>query len=212
MAKALLARIGFFARIQEITVYLGNATMKKAKSYDPVILLVLGVLLLLMGTVLLLVTTRKASIFELLWPSSIIACGAIYLRLIIKRSFRPRYLFVSTFLILCGCFFFIYNAALSEVGLKRLWPIFGAFIGISLIPAGFKTFSRISAAFFIPAIAFISLSSLFFLFSFQIIKITFREFIVVWWPLFFVLAGLVLVGLYIVNRVRFSKSEKNGRS
>jgi hypothetical protein len=186
--------------------------MKKAKGYDPVILLIMGVLLLLVGTVLLLVTTRTASVLELLWPASIIACGVIYLFLIIKRSLRPQYLFVATFLILCGLFFLIYNIALTHIGLGRLWPIFVGFIGISLLPPGIKAFRRLRAAYSIPAFAFIILSTIFFLFSFRVFKMTFREFIIGWWPLLLVLAGLVLVGFYVINRVRFSKSEKNGRS
>jgi peptidoglycan/LPS O-acetylase OafA/YrhL len=77
--------------------------------------------------------------------------------------------------------------------LAELWPLFSIFAGISLFIAGWRSYRTLRPRYVVPSIAFSFLGCILLMFSFDVVPFSFSQFILNWWPLLLVLAGLVLV-------------------
>jgi hypothetical protein len=177
-----------------------EATMKRLSDTRQDAILILGLFLLLGGCLLLFFTTGTLKAFGTIVPSAFILGGVAVFSVTLKKSFRSRWLFFSSVAILSGMFLLLFNLDVFGVGFLRLWPVVPAIIGFSLFPSGLKKYGRPRARFVMPAVLFLCLSFLFFLFSFRVIPLSFREFITYYWPVFFVAAGGGLLILYLLNR------------
>lgn len=177
---------------------------KKLVSWD--VILLSGIFFVLAGVLLLMVTTGMISQAGSLWPILFIVTGILAGFVVFKRNLKSRFLFLSCLSILLGLFLFLYTLGLVPGSLRHLWPVFPLLIAISILPPGFKRYKSPRAVFIIPSLALFILSSIFLLFSTGLIKLSLRAFVVIWWPLIIVLAGLFLITLYILNRIGiFSK-------
>jgi hypothetical protein len=169
-------------------------------------LLILGLGLLVSGASLILVTTGILSIpAALCWTAPIILGLLVVFGAYWKRR-SSTWLFIGFLLIVSGTFFITIKAAAPHVGLLRLWPFCMVFVGLSIFPAGFYKSRRLKASFFIPSACFIVLGCFFLLFSLGVVTTSLRSFIARLWPFFFIMAGIIILGLYIGNRIKFGKS------
>ena len=78
---------------------------------------------------------------------------------------------------------------------------FDVIFGISLMPAGIYNFKRLRSIYLFPAITMILLGVFFMLFSLDIVKMSFAEFFINWWPLLLLIAGVLLVGIFFVQQI-----------
>jgi hypothetical protein len=119
--------------------------------------------------------------------------GVIFTVLSIKFNRRMVYFFFAVFPILIGIFLFLSTLKIIPVTLAQGWPLLSVFAGIALFPAGWHHYRGIRYRFLIPSLAFVALGCVLLIFSFKIVSFSFKRFIINWWPLLILLAGLILV-------------------
>jgi type IV secretory pathway TrbD component len=121
--------------------------------------------------------------------------GALFLYKFWFRKARPSALFVGLLLFLSGTFTLLLSTGVipGNLTLKELWPVFMGIVGASLIPYGTRYRRTVRVTLVIPGIILIVLMGVFLLFSLAIVKQTFAEFFITWWPLVLVVMGVSLI-------------------
>jgi hypothetical protein len=128
------------------------------------------------------------------WPAAFMVFGAILLYKVWFRKARPSTLFLGLLMFLTGLFILILNNLGAEnLTLKELWPIFMGIVGVSLIPYGARYRRTVRVSLVIPGTILIVLMGVFLLFSLSVVKTSFTEFVISWWPLVLVFMGVTLV-------------------
>ncbi len=108
------------------------------------------------------------------------------------------YLFFASFLILASLFLFLSAVRIYPLPFSRSWPLIPVFAGLSLVTAGWQRYRTMKLTYVVPALAFIGLGVSLLLFSFDIVPVNFKDFMVTWWPLLVLLAGVLLLLLAFV--------------
>ncbi|MDR2194753.1 MAG: hypothetical protein LBP19_09895 [Treponema sp.] len=106
---------------------------------------------------------------------------------------RALYLFLASFSILLGIFLFLSALMLFPFPFKQAWPLIAVFSGLALIPAGWRKYRMLDIKFIVPSFTFIALGVFLLIFSFHIVPFKFTQFILNWWPLLVLLAGVLLI-------------------
>jgi hypothetical protein len=154
---------------------------------------IIGLLLMLLGSGFLLGNLTGISRISVLTSFLVVIIGCLFAFLAIKLNKRVIYLFFAAFFLQLGFFLFLSALAILPLPVSKSWPLISVFCGIALFPAGWRRFGTLRAAYVVPSIAFVLLGSLFLIFSLDLVTFSFRQFMLNWWPLLIVLAGLVLV-------------------
>ena len=81
-----------------------------------------------------------------------------------------------------------------------IWPVFMAITGLSLIPYALKRRRRHRIDLLISSIFIVLLSLMFLPFSLKRTSITFFQFVLKWWPLLLIIAGLSLIISLIIRK------------
>jgi cytochrome c biogenesis protein CcdA len=152
-----------------------------------------GLLLMLLGCAFLLGTMAGISGFSVLTAFLFIIIGSACAFLAVKLNKRSLYLFFATFFILVGFFLFLSSLRIIPLVFEKWWPSISIFAGLALIPSGWHFYGVIKIRYLVPAAAFIVLGVALLIFSLDIVSFSFKQFILNWWPLLIVMAGLILV-------------------
>lgn len=163
----------------------------------------LAIILVLVGTALLFLTTGALPGPSRLWPMGIAAAGSLILYLGVTRGLSVIWLFFGAALVLSAGLLLI--RGFFEWPLVYYWPFFMTVIGLSVLSTGYIRHRRARAAYLVPAVSFVVLGAFFALFSFDVIRLSFRQLFFEWWPLLPIAAGVVLLVLYFYNRARFAR-------
>jgi hypothetical protein len=163
---------------------------------------VTGIALLVLGVLLLFWTQNFINGLVRWWPAGITIIGAYFLYRAWFRKARPSVLFMGLLLFLTGAFMSALNAFSADpvTAMKDFWPAFMGIVGISLIPYGARYRRTIRVTLVVPGIILIVLAGVFLLFSLSIVKQSFSEFVISWWPLVLVFMGIILIGSGWVGR------------
>jgi hypothetical protein len=154
---------------------------------------VFGLLLMLLGSAFLLGTIAGISRISILWAFFFIIIGAGCAVLAVKLNKRSLYLFFAAFFMLTGFFVFLSSLGIIPVSFAESWPLLSVFAGLALFPAGWHRYGSFRSRYVVPSITFAALGCLLLVFSFDMVPFSFTQFILRWWPLLVVLAGLILV-------------------
>lgn len=152
-----------------------------------------GLLLMILGSAFLLGTfpgTFRVSVFI---AFLFIIIGVLCAVLALKLNKRSLYLFFAAFFILLGSFLVFFTLRIIPISFSQAWPFFSIFTGLALFPAGWHRYGTIKIGYVVSSLAFIVLGCLLLVFSFDVVQFTFKKFILHWWPLIVVLAGVILV-------------------
>jgi hypothetical protein len=152
-----------------------------------------GLLLMFLGCAFLLGTLAGISRLSVLWAFFFIVIGSASAVFAIKLNKRSLYLFFAAFFILVGFFLFLSSLNIIPIVFREWWPLISVFAGLSLIPAGWHRYGVIKIRYVVPAIGFIVLGAALLVFSLRIVRFSFKQFMLNWWPLIIVLAGFILV-------------------
>jgi hypothetical protein len=156
--------------------------------------LITGIVLTVLGALLLLWMKGFVDNLVRWWPAAFVAFGAYFLYRAWFCKGRPASLFVGLLMFLTGAFILaVNNLAAPALGLTELWPVFMGIVGVSLIPYGSRYRRTIRVGLVIPGIILIVLMAVFLLFSLSIVKESFADFVISWWPLVLVFMGITLV-------------------
>ncbi len=156
--------------------------------------IVSGALLTIIGV--LLIVWMQGFIDSLVrwWPAAFTVVGGILLFKAFFRKARPSALFVGLLMFLTGTFYLLLNTVIPEtLTLKELWPVFMGIVGVSLIPYGARYRRTVRVTLVVPGLILIVLMGVFLLFSLQVVKQSFSDFVVSWWPLVLVFMGITLI-------------------
>ena len=163
-------------------------------------LIVFGIALIVLGAILLLWTLGYLPGTSALWPVLVVLGGLWMLYAVFFRNARESYIFAGLFLTLGGAVVLLMNTVLSRVALARIWPVFMAITGFSLLGYAMKKDRVSRLPLVIPAWAIVLLALVFFPFSLEIVDVSFISFVAVWWPVLFILVGALLLFLHARRR------------
>ena len=161
---------------------------------------ILAFFLMLLGSVLLIGTIAGAPRIAVLPASLSILLGSMFAIFAIKLYRRALYLFLSAFFLQVGILLLLVSLHAVPASIVRLWPFISLFAGTSLLPAGWHQYGGPSSKYLVPAIAFVVIGSVLLVFSLKVVSFSFKKFFLDWWPLFLVIAGLILTLISVAPR------------
>jgi hypothetical protein len=154
---------------------------------------IIGLLLMFLGAAFLWGSIAGISRISVLAAFFFVVIGSGCAFLAIKLNKRSLYLFVAAFFMLVGFFLFLAALSIIPVSFSESWPLLSVFAGLALFPAGWHHYGAVRSRYVVPALAFAALGCLLLVFSFDVVPFSFTQFILHWWPLLILLAGLILV-------------------
>jgi hypothetical protein len=154
---------------------------------------IIGLLLMVLGAVFLLGSLEGSSRVSVMAAFLFVLSGAFCASFAIKLNKRSSYLFAAAFFLMVGIFLFLQALGIIPFSFSQAWPLLSVFAGLALLPAGWRRYGGFSSRFFVPSCAFVILGCVMLVFSFDVVPCSFSHFILKWWPLLFVLCGLVLI-------------------
>jgi hypothetical protein len=153
---------------------------------------IIGLLLMFLGTAFLLGTLEGTSGSSVLWAFFFVIIGALFAFFAIKLNKRSTYLFCAAFFLMVGLFLFLSALHIIPIAFSQGWPLLSVFAGLALFPSGWHRYGAFRSRYVVPSILFVILGSVLLIFSFDMVPFSFAQFILNWWPLLIVLAGMLL--------------------
>ena len=167
----------------------------------------LGLCLMILGTTFLFGFLERASQISIFLAFLLVVAGVFCTILAVRLNKRSSYLFFGSFFLMAGIYLFLSAMAVFPLGFSRAWPLLSVFSGLALLPAGWRRHGGFKTSFFVPSCAFVILGCFLLFFSLRVVPFSFREFIITWWPLLFLLGGLTLVLTSLAGRQGQSTTE-----
>lgn len=162
------------------------------------ILLAVGLVLVLAGILFLFMFSFDANVKKTVFvPLLIVILSACLLYYSLVNSKGGGIFSLSLFLFASGLFFLLQDLEIIYLSLSEGWPVLVIAGGLSIFLGGLRT-TKPKLCYLVPAIIIILLGFGFLLFSTDVIALPFMAFLGRWWPLFFVVSGLVLVVLFFL--------------
>jgi hypothetical protein len=155
---------------------------------------IIGFFLMLLGVISLVRSIGGVSRLSIFVAFLFLVAGSLFAVLAIKLNKRVIYLFFASLFCMVG--FFVFLVALGIIPssfLLNAWPLLAVFSGLALLPTGWRYYGAFRAKYVVPSCVFVALGIVFLVFSFGIVTFSFKQFILDWWPLLIVLAGIILV-------------------
>jgi len=169
--------------------------MSRFASRRPVarLIFIIGFVLLFLGSTFLIGSPPGISLVLVQIAFLFVSAGVVSAVVAVKISRRSLYIFFAGLFLQAGLFFFLAAIDAMPLGVARAWPLLSVFAGVALLPAGWHRYGAIRASYVVLAAAFIILGLVLMIFSLDMVDFSFSQFILDWWPLLVVLAGIVLV-------------------
>lgn len=161
----------------------------------------LGVLTFLLAFILFVNTQADAHyiLFTLL-PLSVAACGICITMLTLMVTKKAYQLFIGLALIIWSVFEFILVRGFIQVSFFQWWPLIGVFSGILIFIAGLYQYKKLKFGYFIPSLTLFLLGLWFSLFSFKIIKVSFKDVALIGGPLFMIMVCILICALFLIQQ------------
>jgi hypothetical protein len=159
-----------------------------------------GLVLMIFGCIILLDAIIGISRLSVLWSSLCVIIGVLCAVLAIKLNKRPAYLFFAAFFMQIALFLFLSALRIVPFTLAQGWPFLAIFVGLALLPPGWRHYRTIRYRYLIPSLAFTALGCMLLVFSLKVVSFSFKQFFIAWWPLLLVLAGLLLILLSVSTK------------
>ena len=161
----------------------------------------IGLILIVVSIFFLVAHSNKAIKVFAFTPFLLIVFGATMIYLGMTFLKKGIYIFIGLSSTMLGVLKLLLEAQILPYRSSQIWPIAIIIFGISLMPAGIYNFKRLRSIYLFPAITMILLGVFFMLFSLDIVKMSFAEFFINWWPLLLLIAGVLLVGIFFVQQI-----------
>lgn len=174
--------------------------MKKLTATTLNMILALGVICILAGILFFVRVSAKLDAHIETWTVCLTVIGAVVFYLSLIKFNYALVFFSGLFFVLSGFFFMIVNSGVVQTGVSGLWPFVIVLAGISLMLTGIAKDRRIRVSYFFPSLMLIFLGLFFLLFSLDIIEMSFRKWISIFWPLFPFFLGLSLIVLFLIQQ------------
>ncbi|MCL2191383.1 MAG: hypothetical protein FWB79_05290 [Treponema sp.] len=165
------------------------------------LIFIIGFLLLFLGSTFLIGSPPGISRVLVQVSFLLVAAGVACAVVAVRISRRSLYIFLAGLFLQAGLFFFLGAIDAMPLGFARVWPLLSVFAGVALLPTGWHRYGAIRPSYVVLASAFIILGLVLMVFSLDVVDFSFSQFVLDWWPLLVVLAGLVLVLAAISSKI-----------
>jgi hypothetical protein len=163
-------------------------------------LLGLGIASVTAGTLLFIGAFARFEFgYPVVFPAALLILCALGLYRVLSRRMKSWVVFLSLYGFLTSLLFLLALGKIISFSFREFWPIFTLFCGICLIAAGYYGAKRLTFSYLVPAILLTVLGVFFFLFSTDIIQVTFSSFVAKWLPVGLILTGIVLMVLFFAR-------------
>ncbi|MDR2343685.1 MAG: hypothetical protein LBD86_04050 [Spirochaetaceae bacterium] len=152
-----------------------------------------GIALSLSGSTFLMLSFASITGMQIIGSFLLLIIGGFCVFFAIKLRRRSLYLFFAAFLTLLGLFLLFKVSGVLKLTLKQSWPLLSVFSGIALLLAGSHRYGSIRRIYLIPSVALMVLGGFLLLFSLKITSFSFRQFVLDWCPVVFVMSGIMLI-------------------
>lgn len=168
--------------------------MKKLSSKMLNVLLAVAMLAIFMGIFLILGFSGDFAPFALTaLPVAIFFFGLVFLYVFMAFSKTSFKLFMGLLFTMTGLLGLLMADNIVCIPFKQTWPSFVVITGLALLAVGCSTGRKHSMNYVGPAVLLIVTGLLLFLFSFKVIKMPLRQFMIFAGPVLLVVGGIVLV-------------------
>lgn len=160
-------------------------------------LLAIGFLLVLAGmTYYVVLPAKKIEGFLVLlfFILMFLSACVVYISLVLSKAIL---FYGSLNLFIYSVIELILNTHVIQWNASQLWPIMMIAFGVTLIPSGYLRYKKMRTIYTIPAVVLSFLGFVFILFSFDIIAIPFKTFILFAWPAVLIFCGVILILYYL---------------
>jgi hypothetical protein len=160
-------------------------------------LLVTGIILALAGSLFLLSSLAVVVNLPIVVSIIIIIIGGLLMVLTIKLKKSSVFLFIAIFQLSIGVYLLLLFSRIFAPAFTfaASWPLISILAGVSLFPSGWRHYRAVKFFYAIPALAFVVLGGVLLLFSTRLVAISFKQFMLRWWPLIIIIAGVFLIVL-----------------
>lgn len=163
------------------------------------LLLGTGIAFVLLGIFLLGILSSDIEIHSIgIYHLFFAALGGVLLFLSIVKIRRKSVMFAGLFFVLTGLLLFFIRTNHIPYTLDALWPLVVVIGGISLLLSGLFIQRKARISHVIPSISLLLLGGCCLLFSLDIIRQPFLQFVGRWWPSLLIVAGFCLVVLFFI--------------
>jgi hypothetical protein len=154
---------------------------------------IIGFLLMFLGSAFIIESLMNISRVSILVSFLLLILGISCAAFAIQLNWRSLYLFFAALFLQAGLVLFLYTIHIIPIKLIDAWPLLSVFAGIALIPAGWHRYGVVKVTYIVPSVAFILMGGAVMMFALGLVPFSLMQFVIDWWPLLVVLAGLALV-------------------
>ena len=154
---------------------------------------IIGFFLMFLGTAFLFSSSMENPRAPVFISFMLVILGIALAVFAIKLNRRSLYLFFAALFLQSGLFLLLFALGIIPLKFSQLWPLLSIFSGLALFPAGWHRYSAFNAKYIVPSVTFILLGAGLMIFALGRVAFSFAQFIINWWPLLIVLAGLTLI-------------------
>lgn len=174
--------------------------MKRLTASTLNMILALGVVCILAGVVFFARAAAKLNARVEIWTLAVTVAGAVVFYFSLVKFNYAVLFFAGIYAVLAGFFFMIASSGLLSPGISGLWPVLIIIAGVCVLLTGIARDRRIRTRYFFPSILLAGMGAYFLLFSLDVISMGFRKWISIFWPLFPIALGIVLVVLFLIQQ------------
>ncbi len=163
------------------------------------ILFSLAVVSLVAGAGLLFITTDRVRGALIIWPVLFTIVGSLSAYFAIVARWKAKFIFL---LLMLACSALIRFAAVV-IGMYSVdyWPLYVIAAGVCYLPANNIRYGKIKPGSIVISVSFVLLGLFFSIFSFGFSSMSFKTFIMRWWPALFIASGFVLLIIWFIQRL-----------
>lgn len=164
----------------------------------------LAVICVVSGAGLIVITTDRVRGMKIIWPLLFILVGTLSAYFAITARWKAKFIFLA---LMVACSALIRFIAVV-IGLYSVdyWPLYVIAAGICYLPANNIRYGKVRSSSIVIFASFVLLGLFFSIFSFGFSSISFKTFIMRWWPALFIASGFVLLIIWYIQRLVLKNS------
>ena len=175
--------------------------MKKYSLYFYDMILALGMILIIAGFLLFTLSYNIADgIVMVLWPIICMFCGAVFLFFTMVFTHNAYHLFFGLFFSVCGIFCTLVVNDIIPYTMKEWWPSIVIFSAIALFISSYYKKRKMLVAYVFLSVTLALLGFLFLLFSFHVIHVSFKSFVLVFGPFALIVCGIFMIVFFLLQQ------------
>ncbi len=165
------------------------------------VILIVGLFFVIGGSSLLVAFFSPLETYSfLIFPTVVIVLGITMLYQNLTGKKHTYFTFIGLFLCSNWLLLLLVNSHIIPYSIGELWPIMIMLSALVLIPLGFIRYGFLPISFVVSGCMLFGFGIVFLLFSLDIISMSITTFAKRWWPMIFVVFGILLICLFFYSQ------------